>query len=116
MTRIMTLSGAKEFAAFKYGSTRASDGVISLRFIEDSSPGVKVGLSISKKYGNAVDRNRLRRQVKEIVRKHLCHISSGKYLISTQGSGKIVSFFCLETALLKLFAKAGCLNPVSNEK
>lgn len=41
----------------------------------------RVGITVSAKLGNAVMRNRIRRQLREIYRLHLCELKNGKDLV-----------------------------------
>ena len=60
-----------EFPRIERQGKRASSGllIVWLRVRRDGRPG-RVGLTISKKVGNAVVRNRVRRRLKEIVRRN----------------------------------------------
>jgi len=54
---------------------------------------VRVGFSAGKKLGNAVLRNRVRRRVKEVVRKFLPHLVNGRDLVVIARSGAVGATF-----------------------
>ena len=47
---------------------KAADGVLLLFVARNESPSTRIGLSVSKKHGGAVDRNRLKRWLREAFR------------------------------------------------
>ena len=78
--------------------------------LEDSGSGL-LGITLTKKVGNAVVRNRLRRRVKEILRHHLKQIKADvdQVLIVKRGASKS-TFQALQHDLLQLLGKSkGCL-------
>ena len=56
-------------AAAKGGKAPAAAFVLQARRRADDGP-ARVGFTVSKKVGNAVERNRVRRRLREIVRRH----------------------------------------------
>lgn len=60
-----------EFARIERQGTRAAGALLVLlaRLRKDGRPG-RVGFTVSKKVGNAVIRNRVRRRLRDIVRRH----------------------------------------------
>ncbi len=68
----------------------------------------RVGFSISKKYGNAVERNKIKRRLKEIYRKRICDIRPGYDLIFiVRISAKGASFARLGNQMNNLLKRAG---------
>ena len=58
----------RDFLAAARGPSRAKTGaVVQMRLREDDGP-ARIGFTVTKKLGNAVTRNRIRRRLKEAVR------------------------------------------------
>ena len=72
------------FTPFR-GSRALRDGSLSLRFVADpAAHGVRVAFSTPKRIGSAVTRNRLRRQLRELVRARANRLPSGWYLLGVE--------------------------------
>jgi ribonuclease P protein component len=66
-------------------------------------PQSRFGFSIKKALGNAVVRNRMRRRVREVVRKHRREIPAGwDIVIHPKNSVALAEFAILTTDLLRL--------------
>src|SRR5205809_8091258 len=59
----------------------ASDGTLVINAAPNNSGLTRLGLSISRKYGCAVVRNRWKRLIREAFRKSLCDLPSGLDLV-----------------------------------
>lgn len=54
--------------------------------------GIKIAISVGKKYGNAVERNYAKRVVREILRSHLDSLPSYSLVIVVKDVSKNISF------------------------
>ncbi len=65
----------------------------------------KVAISVSKKYGKAFERNKAKRQVREIVRPNLSLLNNKKVVIVVKTNSKDVKFNDLKTDLKVLIKR-----------
>ena len=70
--RLITLTKRSDFLAANAGKRAASPGfVLLVRNREDGNPAKRVGFTVTKKIGNAVVRNRMKRRLRELARELL---------------------------------------------
>ena len=67
--------------------------------------GVKVGFSVSKKVGNAVTRNLVKRRLRECFRPYLGDVKSGLYVIVARPSAAEATFQSLQRDVRRLLEK-----------
>ena len=72
--------------------------------------GVKVGFSVSKKVGNAVTRNKVKRRLRECFRPYLGDVKSGLYVIVARPSAAEATFQSLARDVRYLLKKHNALN------
>lgn len=90
-------------------STANHQFVMYYRKISDA-PQIRIGVSVSKKVGNAVVRNRIRRRVKEIIRLHLERIDAkGDLIFIARKPAAEMGSVEIRKSLLHLLKKAGLL-------
>lgn len=66
---------------FKKGTSVANRQLVLYVYKNPETKHFRVGISVSKKIGRAVVRNKIKRRLKEIVRSHAQHIPPGVDLI-----------------------------------
>ena len=71
--------------------------------------GVKVGFSVSSKVGNAVTRNRIRRFMREDIRKRIYAMKNGRYIFVARPSAKEISHERLTSELGAVLNRAGLI-------
>jgi ribonuclease P protein component len=72
--------------------------------------GRRFGVSVSKKVGNAVRRNRVRRRIRELLREALPHTRAGfDAVIVARTAAETAEFSALRSALQELFRRAKLL-------
>ena len=67
--------------------------------------GLKVGFSVSKKVGNAVVRNKVKRRLRECFRPHLGDVKTGLYVIVARPSAATATFQSLAKDVRYLLRK-----------
>ncbi|MGO4988567.1 MAG: ribonuclease P protein component [Gallicola sp.] len=71
---------------------------------KNNGPGTRVGFSVNKKYGNAVERNRIKRQLREIIRLHYDTMKKGyDIILIPKKNTKELDYHQLEKSVKHLF-------------
>ena len=78
----------------------------NLYVIKSKYKNYKIGYSISKKEGKANKRNKLRRRMKEIVRKNNLAENNYNYILQAKNNSCELTFIEIEKQLLEIFEKA----------
>ena len=65
----------------------------------------RFGICVSKKLGNAVTRNKLKRRVKDIIDKSKLHFESKDYIIVLKKSAKSAKYLDLKEDLISVLKK-----------
>ena len=77
--------------------------------------GMKVGFSVSKKVGNAVTRNKVKRRLRECVRPYIGDVKNGLYVIVARPSAAEASFQSLQRDVRYLLKKHNVLSPALHQ-
>lgn len=82
MQKELRLRKNKDFQlVFRKGSSVANRQLVLYVYKNEETKHFRAGISVSKKIGRAVVRNKLKRRLKEIVRLHAQHIPQGVDLV-----------------------------------
>jgi len=80
----------------------------------NGKPENRLGIAVSKKLGGAVERNRMRRRLKEVYRLNENKLSSGYDIVLIARARSMFSRFCeLESSILSLFRKLKIIDNLS---
>lgn len=111
----MAINGLKKNGQFVYtykkGKAKSSKSM-TLIFVRARTYNTKVGFSVSKKIGNAVVRNKVKRRLKDSFGRYMPIIKNGYYVvIATKKPISEITFAQLHEELGMLLNKAGLLKP-----
>ena len=99
-----------------YKNGEKNFGFFSLVYFQNNNLDYsKFGFVVSKKVGNAVIRNRIKRLFREVIRQNEYKIKKSYdiVIISKKNTGlniKTVNYFVIEKDILKILKKAGLIN------
>ncbi len=97
----MTKNGQFQYV-YRKGKGRATNA-ISLVYIRSNK--LQVGFSVSKKIGNAVQRNKVKRRLRECFRSQLPTLKNGLYVIAARKDATISSYADLLSKMCYLMNK-----------
>jgi len=81
LPKSLILKSKKEFEEIFEKGSRKSSGNLTIYCYESKEPGQKFGFLVDKKVKKSVSRNKLKRWLREIVRKNKEKFSSGQKMI-----------------------------------
>lgn len=114
---MVTLTRSRDFdRVFRRGNSASSPEIVLYawkRTRRDRAVEVRVAFCVGKKFGGAVERNRVRRRLREIFRKHQRELEQqwDLILLARQGAAR-VQFAKLEERFLSLCQKMKLLKPL----
>lgn len=88
---------------YKQGQRRSAS-LCTVFYRPNGLPGTRLGITVPKRIGTAVARNRIKRRIREVFRLHRTELPGGWDLVLNPRSGAAtVAFPVLERELLRLF-------------
>jgi len=107
MNKKYRLRSRRDFSfTYRKGKSVANSYLV-LVYRKNSLPINRVGFSVSKKFGNAVKRNKIKRRLREIVRQSLESIENGNDMIFiVRKNAQQADFKQLQEAVRNLFGRA----------
>lgn len=106
--RLITLNKRSDFLAANSGKRAAFGGLVLLvRDRQDANAQMRVGFTVTKKVGNAVIRNRVKRRFRELARELLPHagVAGADHVLIGRNSAVERDFDKLRSDLTKALAK-----------
>lgn len=102
----LSLKKTSEFSqVYKKGRSFANRYLVIYVFPKKNGP-TRLGLSISKKVGNSVKRNQVRRLIKEVYRLSIALDQSYDLIIIARVKASELDFHAMEKNMIHLFKKA----------
>lgn len=89
-------------AVYRRGKSTAAPHLVLLHLRRRD---IKIGISVSKKVGNAVKRNLVKRRIRECVRPLIPSLAPGHYVIIARSSSATASYAQLDAQLKKLLQR-----------
>jgi ribonuclease P protein component len=111
LTRKFSMTRHAEFSHTRQKGQAKGGAYLVLSTIADETlPHHKAAVIVTRKVGNAVTRNRLRRRIHHILAKHLDHIEGQRYIVTIlRWKAPEASFEQLEADWLKQARRLGLL-------
>ncbi|UCG38612.1 MAG: ribonuclease P protein component [bacterium] len=107
-SRHLRVRSRTDFLRVQRSGRKVRGRYLILLTTENNLPTPRFGITVSRKHGNAVERNRLKRQIREIQRLHRHSIMPGRDVVAVATRGaRQASFGQLEAEYLDLAARAG---------
>ena len=107
----------KKNGAFQYAYRRGkSSSTRDVVMLYAKGNGLKVGFSVSKKVGNAVARNLVKRRLRECFRPHLRDVKNGLYVIVARPSAATANFQSLSRQVHDLLTRQHTFKEVNRAK
>ncbi len=104
--RIRNVSRRSTFLELRRTPHRGRSGVVTVRFSPESGDCVAVAFAITRKFGNAVARNRRRRQLRAIMYELAPVLPSGAFLLAIRDGGPELSYDELRDSLSQALHRA----------
>jgi ribonuclease P protein component len=110
LRREYSLRRNKEFRYVYRRGKSVSDKYFVLIYIKTKTPRLKVGFSVSKKLGNAVHRNKVKRRMKEAFFSMLTDVSQTSLIVFVpRERAKDLEYSSILASLRSLLKKAGLM-------
>lgn len=114
LRRIQRLRSSRDFQRVRAQGRRVSGAALTLGYVAQAEPGyvgyTRIGFSVSRRVGNAVARNRVKRRLREVTRHMLTRIVPGYDLVITARPGAAdARMETLEQDMRTLLARARLL-------
>ncbi len=100
------LKRAADYRSVFAKGRRASDALMTVTAARSQGPGARFGLSVSKKVGGAVQRNRVKRRLREILRT-LELVGDWDVVITARPAAADAAFGSMRNSVISLSARLG---------
>lgn len=113
MTGFLTLKRNGDFRrVYARGKSAVSPAVV-VYYLRNRAGNTRIGITTSKKIGNAIERNRSRRVIKEGLRAVMPKIKTGyDFVLVARNKTKFLKSTDISSALMSLLSAEGLILPV----
>jgi ribonuclease P protein component len=88
---------------YDQGRRRSLDFLVAFA-LQNGQPHSRIGLTVPRAVGNAVERNRVKRRLRETIGKHLAELGPGwDIVLNVRQTAKAVDFAVLDETVAKYF-------------
>ena len=94
-----------DFDAVYRDSVHAADDVLVVQAVRNGQKTTRLGLSIGRRVGNAVVRNRWKRAIREVFRKSVLEFPVGIDIVVRPRKGAELNYAAIERSLPRLVAR-----------
>ncbi|MDA8103312.1 MAG: ribonuclease P protein component [Nitrospiraceae bacterium] len=101
-----SISRSAEFAEVRARGFKYRAGALSLVFLPGDEPEVRLGMSVPRKVGKAVVRNKLRRRVRAIFREQESSMAAGSYVVLAYPQSAALDYHQLSEIVTSLTVRA----------
>lgn len=105
MKKINILKEKKDFDRLFKKRNQLSSKYVYIYKDENTMDNYRFGICVSKKIGNAVTRNKIKRQIKDIIDKSSLHFFNNDYIILVKQSIKDAKFVEIKDDIINLLKK-----------
>ena len=105
MKKINILKEKKDFDRLFKKRNQLSSKYVYIYKDENTVDNYRFGICVSKKIGNAVTRNKIKRQIKDIIDKSSLHFFNNDYIILVKQSIKDAKFIDMKDDIINLLKK-----------
>ena len=111
LARHLRLKRPQDFQRIRDQGRHLHGGLVSLNVLDNDLPHNRFGFVISRRVGNAVVRNRVKRRLRAVVRSRLTKLDEGfDIVVISHAAAAAASYHELDARLADLFQKAGLLD------
>ncbi len=104
MKRFPSIKKNSEFQKVYKNGSSCANRLLVMYVNRSERPGMRIGISVSKKVGNSVVRHRIVRMIREIFRLHKIETDPGSdIIVVAKPAAKDADFRTLESAYLHLY-------------
>ncbi|MBE6795878.1 MAG: ribonuclease P protein component [Ruminococcaceae bacterium] len=117
MSDFVTLNCNPDFRRLYNRGKAVTDPALVIYYSKNRAGICRIGITTSKKIGNAVERNRSRRVIKEAFRKVASQVAPGyDFVFVARSKTKYLKSTYIEEVMLRIFAQEGLLLTESGDE
>jgi len=104
------LKKRKEFGYIYKKGTRLNSAYFTVFYLATKLPNIRVGFSVNKKIGKAHIRNKIKRQLRCVIREILPKLKKNNYVIMVKIGAENLNYIEIKNNILNIFKTNNLLN------